>query len=194
MKNTVMIMAATAMLTACGGGASRSGECHIHGELDSDKWDGQYIFFVPMYDKEQIGVDSVKIKGRTFDFTTDKSCVSDIRLSWRTRYGTQNLLVVYEPGDVSVKIDSVSSGGGTPLNDSLEAWKERSSQYNETAEALNRAARNFAVAGDTAAAKAMKAQARAAYGDYKAATVRLADSTEGTPLAKFLNIRVLNRE
>lgn len=194
MKKVSLIIAACVMLTACGTGSHRSGECRIHGSLGSDKWDGQYIFFVPMYDKEQVGVDSVKIKGRTFDFATDKSCVSDIRLSWRTRYGTQNLLVVYEPGDVSVRIDSVSSGGGTPLNDSLEAWKNLSTKYNEAAEALNRAARNFAVAGDTVAAKVMKAQARAAYGDYKAATTRLADATEGTPLAKFLNTRVLNRE
>lgn len=194
MKNTVMIMAAAALLTACGGGAARSGECHIHGELSSDKWDGQYIFFVPMYDKESVGVDSVKIKGRTFDFTTAKSCVSDIRLSWRTRYGTQNLLVVYEPGEVNVRIDSVSSGGGTPLNDSLEAWKERSERYSAAAEALRRAAQNFGVAGDSAAAQAMKEQARAARDDYREATVRLADATEGTPLADFLNIRVLNRK
>lgn len=188
-----MIMAAAALLTACGG-AARNGECHIHGELCSDKWDGEYIFFVPMYDKEAVGVDSVKIKGRTFDFTTAKSCVSDIRLSWRTRYGTQSLLVAYEPGEVSVRIDSVSSGWGTPLNDSLQAWKERSERYNTTAESLLKAAHNFGVAGDSVAASAMKAQARAARDEYREATIRLADATEGSPLADFLNIRVLNRK
>lgn len=192
MNKILKIVAASATLTAC---AWQSGdECHIHGTLPSDKWDGQYVFFVPMYDKDSIGVDSTKIKGNEFDFTTSKSAVSDIRLSWRTRFGIESHLVAYEPGQVDVHLDTLSSGGGTPQNDSLQAWKNRALAFKRNSDRMRVAYRNSLAANDTATCNALKSEMRKAHDEYRKETVRLADDMAGTPLAIFMNSRVLGRE
>ncbi len=184
MKNGIKTLAACALaLTACG----QDPVCHIHGTLPSDKWDGQYIFFVPQYDKNIIGVDSTKIVGHEFDFETTKQALYDIRLSWRTRYGIQNLLMATEPGLVSVTLDSISHGGGAPINDSLEAWKERKIAFNETSHALAVAYRNFYAGGDSTSGDAVKAQAKAVNEQFRNETLRLAHDVDGTPLEVFLH-------
>ena len=192
MNNILKIIAASATLTSC---AWQSGdECHIHGTLPSDKWDGQYVFFVPMYDKDSIGVDSTKIKGNEFDFTTSKSAVSDIRLSWRTRLGIESHLVAYEPGCVDVHLDTLSSGGGTPQNDSLQAWKNRALAFQKNSYQMMTAYRNSLAANDTATSNRLKSEMRKARDEYRKETIRLADDMAGTPLAIFMNGRVLGRE
>lgn len=184
MKNGIIAFAACAMaLTAC----DQTPLCHIHGTVPSEKWDGQYVFFVPQYAKDSIGVDSTKITGHEFTFETTKKALYDVRLSWRTRYGIQNLLVATEPGLVEISLDSISHGGGAPLNDSLEAWKRRTMAYNETSHALAVAYRNFYAAGDSTMGDAVKAQAKAAYEKYRDETLRLAESVDGTPLEIFLH-------
>lgn len=47
-----------------------------------------------------------------------------VPIDMRVRYGTQDLLVVTEPGVINVVIVTVSSGSGTPQNEALQTWKE----------------------------------------------------------------------
>ena len=182
----LLAIAAMVLMTACTATDSQQGECRIHGTLSSDKWDGQYIFLVPTYRADSVGVDSAKIAGRKFEFVTTKRNVSDLRLSWRTRFGTQNLLVVTEPGDVYVTIDSISHGYGTPQNDSLQAWKTRTENFKRKARALSAASRNFYAAQDSVSGDAIKEQLIAARNEYRKATLRMAKQMEGTPLSEFM--------
>ncbi len=175
------------LLSACSSSNQGNGTCQINGTLGSDKWDGQYIFLVPINKGDSVGVDSTIVHGHEFHFTATKSIVADIRLSWRTRFGTQNLLVVTEPGTVTVTIDSVSSGGGTPQNDSLQSWKRRTEEYKHTATALGRAYQNFYAAGDSVSGDALRAEASAKYQSYRNASLNMAKQMEGTALADFLN-------
>ncbi len=191
--NILKIATSSLVLSACANDGP-CGECRIHGTLPSDKWDGEYVYFVPMYDVKETGMDSAKITGNEFNLSTTKSTLYDIRLSWRTRFGLQRLLLATEPGDVAVTIDSISFGGGTPQNDSLQAWKDRTADYRLAAAALSTAYNNFYAAGDSVAGDAVKAQAKAARAAYRQATERMADSMPGTPVAKFLNGMVLGRE
>ena len=55
------------------------------------------------------------------------------------------LLVVVEPGDIHVEIDSISSAHGTPQNDSLQMWKQITEAHN---------ARQFALRKDGRVAEA----------------------------------------
>lgn len=175
------------LLTACSGSNTQQGECRIHGTLPSDKWDGQYIFIVPSNKEQNIGVDSTKIEGNSFELVTDKSYVGILRLHYRYRLHTQELLVVTEPGDVYAHIDTVSSCGGTPQNDSLQAWKQRTTEYRRKSRALTVAYKNFFSEGDSVSGNALREQSKEIYKAYKEATLRMAKEMEGTTLADFLN-------
>jgi hypothetical protein len=50
--------------------------------------------------------------------------MAKILLDYHYRMGIQPLLVVVEPGNVQVRVDSISSAVGTPQNDSLQQWKQ----------------------------------------------------------------------
>jgi hypothetical protein len=97
---------------------------------------GKRIFLVPVFHEDSLGVDSVVIQNNRFQFERNEEFLADIRVDYHFRYGTESLLVVTEPGVVKVVIDSVSSGGGTPQNDSLQVWKELMMQRNSDVKKL----------------------------------------------------------
>ena len=99
----------------------------IKGSTSQTRLDGERVFLVPYGTKsyeDSIGVDSVVIKNGKFEFRGHKGeFLARVTMDKRVRYGTQDLLIVTEPGEITVVIDSVSSGKGTPQNDLLQAWK-----------------------------------------------------------------------
>lgn len=117
------------MLSACQNGSQskmKEGSCRIHGIMESDRWDGQYIFLVPLEGvRDSLTVDSLVIENREFEFLVDTCEMKILRVGFRQRKGLQDLLVVSEPGNVEVSLGSISFGGGTPQNDSMQVWKSR---------------------------------------------------------------------
>jgi len=110
--------------------------CHIYGTMESDHWNGKRIFLVPMFGPQDAEhVDSVVIEDGKFEFTPDTNEMKVIKLDYHFREGTQELLVVSEPGDIHVLIGKNSTSAGTPQNDSLQVWKDGliklNKQYNE---------------------------------------------------------------
>ena len=99
----------------------------IKGSTSQARLDGERVFLVPYGTKayeDSIGVDSVVIKNGKFEFRGHKGeFLARVTMDKRVRYGTQDLLIVTEPGEITVVIDSISSGKGTPQNDLLQAWK-----------------------------------------------------------------------
>lgn len=99
----------------------------IKGSTSQSRLDGERVFLVPYGTKafeDSIGVDSVVIKDGKFEFRGHKGeFLARVTMDKRVRYGTQDLLIITEPGEITVVIDSVSSGNGTPQNDLLQAWK-----------------------------------------------------------------------
>lgn len=112
------------MLTVSCRDASRSGGYHIHGFVADPNLNGAQVFLVPLQNAVKSTIDSVVIRDQRFEFKGDTVRMADIRIERLRRIGTQNLLVVTEPGDIHVTIGRVSTGGGTPQNDSLQMWKE----------------------------------------------------------------------
>lgn len=111
----------------------KEGVSHIYGTMESKQWDGKKIFLVPMFGPQDAAhVDSVVIKDGKFEFTADSTELKIIRLDYHFRQGTQELLVVSEPGNVKVFIGRNSMTAGTPQNDSLQVWKVAVTKYNET--------------------------------------------------------------
>ncbi|MBR5255306.1 MAG: DUF4369 domain-containing protein [Bacteroidales bacterium] len=103
----------------------------IHGRVTSNDLEGIQVFLVPFGHEEPENVDSVVIRNHEFFFKGDKHWMCTIRLDRYHRDKGQNLLVVTEPGDIYVTIGPESSGGGTPLNDSLQVWKDLTQASNK---------------------------------------------------------------
>ncbi len=115
------------LLAACGRDQYR-----IHGRVTSNELEDMQIFLVPLGHETAEFVDSVHIHNHEFAFKGNRHWMCEIRLGKYHRDKGQNLLVVTEPGDIYVTIGPESSGGGTPMNDSLQVWKDLTIQRNKT--------------------------------------------------------------
>ena len=109
-----------------------------------------------------------------------------ILLDLRYRYGLQPLILVGEPGEVSVTIDSVSHAVGTPQNDSLEQWKVRTEIHNRELAKMRRHIMDLATKGDTAQVNYLKQRADSFHLVYKNYTRRLAENMKEGVLHDFL--------
>lgn len=135
MKKALFILTAiAAIISSCGRNQYR-----IHGRVTSNNLEGIQVFLVPVGHEEPENVDSVVIHNHEFFFKGNKHWMCTIRLDRYHRDKGQNLLVATEPGDVYVTIGPDSQGGGTPLNDSLQVWKELTLAKNKSYSKFRRA-------------------------------------------------------
>ncbi|WP_235655863.1 DUF4369 domain-containing protein [Prevotella heparinolytica] len=95
----------------------------IEGTLPSVKYDGEWIYLVPM-ENAPGRVDSVKIANASFSFSGQGEEMKVLRVRPLLRIDIQELLVVTEPGTIYVTADTLGSVAGTPQNDALQRWKE----------------------------------------------------------------------
>ena len=132
MKHISIFFLTLALFSSCN--TREGGECTIKGVIASeDKRDSCYVFLVPQGPHEASEVDSTLITNGTFEFTVEKERMAIVRVTKYRRFGLQDLLVVTEPGKVSVEIGESSIGGGTVQNDSLQVWKQLTERYNLSA-------------------------------------------------------------
>lgn len=107
----------------------------IRGTLPHEKYDGEYVFLLPLDGVMPRIIDSVQVENKIFFFTgkADSTQVKIIRLRPQLRLEIQELLVVQEPGEkIWVRLDSLSSSGGTRQNENLQAWKETKMKADQT--------------------------------------------------------------
>jgi hypothetical protein len=96
----------------------------IEGSVPSTKYDGEWIYLVPVEGANSHTVDSTKITNASFTFEGNIERMSIIRSRALIRFKLQELLIVTEPGTTKAILDSVSSAHGTPQNNALPLWKE----------------------------------------------------------------------
>lgn len=129
-RNAILSFLLCALLPIFGCQQSQQPLCHIAGTMENHSLDGKTIYLVPLLGPHDAAhVDSTTIKDGRFQFDVDSVEVKVIRVGYRYREGIEDMLVVSEPGTVNVHIGKLSSCGGTPQNDSLQAWKGRMEQY-----------------------------------------------------------------
>lgn len=119
------------LLVSCTGSRQdNGGRCRIYGQVVNDMCDGATIFLVPISEPAtNETVDSAVIKNKQFYFESHHEKLAVLRLQMPHRIKFQELLVVTEPGDIKVHLDSIGSVTGTPQNDSLQQWKEHMEVY-----------------------------------------------------------------
>ena len=137
MKKLFIVVAAMtglSVLTACHGGRNErlaEDEFVVEGTLPADRYEGAWLYMVPMRGPEPKPVDSVQVaRDGFFRFTGNVEQVAVLRLDWHIRYNVQELLVVTEPGVTRIKLDSISClVEGTPQNQLFQKWKEHQQNY-----------------------------------------------------------------
>lgn len=180
-----MAVAAVTMFYSCQ--EANDGKFHVEGVVNGEQYEGKRIFIVPLYGKKTAEyVDSMEIKDGKFHFTKDTMQMYKILMDYHFRMGLQQLLVVGEPGTIQVTIDSVSHAYGTPQNDSLEQWKNRTEIHNLQLAKMHQNIVNLRKQGDSVQAKYIQQRADSFHLVYKNYTRQLAKNLEGSTLGDFL--------
>lgn len=121
----------TFFLVACNGTNQR---LIITGHVPESIADGEAIYLVPLKGANSESVDSMIVVDGIFQ--TEKQIqqpeIVIIRTRPQLRLVLQELLIVLEPGAVEVSLNKESSAGGTPLNNALQQWKEKKTDFDET--------------------------------------------------------------
>lgn len=111
-----------------GHGGNGNGEYIVKGTTSQTRLNGIKVYLVPYGSPtmaDSLGVDSCVIRDGKFEFRGNKGeFLARVTIDMKHRWGTQDLLMVTEPGVTTIVIDSISSGSGTPQNDMLQSWKE----------------------------------------------------------------------
>lgn len=180
-------VAAATMFYSC----QDSKECRIQGVVNGEQYEGKRIFLVPLFGpKTAEYVDSIEIKDGKFfftkDFSKDTMQMYQILVDYHYRMGLQPLIIVGEPGHIKVTIDSVSSAGGTPQNDSLQAWKEATEKHRNEYATYNRTVAMLRECGKMEQAAQIEQEGREYHLTYKNYTRRLAENMKQGVLHDFL--------
>lgn len=131
-KSIIAFLAGAVLLASC----SQSSEYVIYGTVSNSDLEGAKVFLVPLENAVKENIDSTYIRNQAFEFRGTQERMADIRIERYKRFGNENLLVVTEPGELYVTIGQVSSGRGTPQNDSLQVWKNLTRQHYQLAAGL----------------------------------------------------------
>jgi len=158
----------------------------IKGTLPHEKYDGEYVFLLPLDGVMPRIIDSVRIENKSFVFTgkADSAQVKIIRLRPQLRLEIQELLVVQEPGEkIWVKLDSLSSSGGTRQNDSLQAWKEIKMKADHTMYILRKM---HDANADDSTGKVILAQWDKVKNEFSEYNRRFVEENAGTAVGRFV--------
>jgi len=114
-------------LIICLIGCSKN-ESVIEGKVPNASYDNEIVYLVPVKNPTKKTVDSTLIRDGSFRFNVKpkkQNQIYIIRVKPLLRLKLQEILVIPEPGTIQVDLDLRSSASGTPLNQTLQQWKER---------------------------------------------------------------------
>ena len=183
-----MTVAAVTMFHSC---QQNDGKCYIEGTVKGEQYEGKRIFVVPINGpKTAEYVDSMEVTNGKFhfvkDYIKDTMQMYQILMDYHYRRGLQPLLIVGEPGHIKVTIDSISSAGGTPQNDSLQAWKEVTEKFNHDYDTYNRTVSMLRARGLMEKADTIEQQGREFRLAYKRYSRQLAENMKEGVLHDFI--------
>ena len=116
------------LATAC----ANSPSVIIEGALPDNKYDNEWVYWVPVDGTSARTVDSIRIHNDSFKLVIsahNHHKMGFVRVRPALRLALQEIIVLAEAGTVQVRLDSISSATGTPLNEVLQNWKNRRLVY-----------------------------------------------------------------
>lgn len=123
MKKLFFVFLTVLALFSCTGG--NDDVLVIKGKVKDDMLNGYPVYFRPQPFPTDDIVLSSTIKNGKFEFRipADSLYIGDIVLTRSIDVQYEKLLIAVEPGVLNVDFGPVSSSEGTPLNDTLQCWK-----------------------------------------------------------------------
>ncbi len=190
MKNIFLMTIAAAGLILCSACGNHEEEFVIKGSTSQSRLNGNRVFLVPYGSKQiedSIGVDSVVIENGHWEFRGHGEYLARVTIDKHVRYGTQDLLIVTEPGgEITIVIDSISSGGGTPQNEALQQWKDKMTAHNKIAAQQARHIKYLKQKGDTVYAKALQDSLKQFNSDFRQEMIDMAQLLKPGPARDLL--------
>ncbi len=117
----------------------------IEGTVRADRdFTDEVIYLVPMEGKTSV-TDSAVIADNFFRIKANVDTASIYVIRAKNPllgYFLQPLLVVMEPGELEVRLDSVSFAKGTPLNETLQKWKDNKIETDNKIHQIRKQIRN----------------------------------------------------
>ena len=178
------------LVLLCAVGCKPSATMVIRGTAPAE-CEGLNVYLVPQPYPKAEQVDSTVIRDGRFEFKTDASQVRmcDITISRKSKVPFQRLLVAVEQGELEVVIDEVSSSRGTPLNETLNQWKQVMSDAGNRAEVLRQM---IALQSDAAVVDSLKAEMTQAYAEAERRTVEIIENNLN-PVGGFIYMSIGRR-
>ena len=175
------------LVLLCAVGCKPSATMVIRGTAPAE-CEGLNVYLVPQPFPKAEQVDSTVIRDGRFEFKVDASQVRicDITISRKSKVPFQRLLVAVEQGELEVVIDEVSSSRGTPLNETLNQWKQVMSDAGNRAEVLRQM---IALQSDAAVVDSLKAEMAQAYAEAERRTVEIIENNLN-PVGGFLYMSI----
>ena len=175
------------LVLLCAVGCKPSATMVIRGTAPAE-CEGLNVYLVPQPFPKAERVDSTVIRDGRFEFKVDASQVRicDITISRKSKVPFQRLLVAVEQGELEVVIDEVSSSRGTPLNETLNQWKQVMSDAGNRAEVLRQM---IALQSDAAVVDSLKAEMAQAYAEAECRTVEIIENNLN-PVGGFLYMSI----
>ena len=172
-----------ALVALCMVGGKPSTSMIIRGTAPTE-CEGLNVYLVPQPFPKSEEVDSTVIRNGRFEFRVDASEVRicDITISRKSKVPFQRLLVAVEQGELETVIGEVSSSRGTPLNDTLNQWKQVMSDAGNRAEVLRQM---IALQSDAAVVDSLKAEMEKAYAEAERRTIEIIENNLN-PMGGFL--------
>ena len=172
-----------ALVALCMVGCKPSTSMIIRGTAPTE-CEGLNVYLVPQPFPKSEEVDSTVIRNGRFEFRVDASEVRicDITISRKSKVPFQRLLVAVEQGELETVIGEVSSSRGTPLNDTLNQWKQVMSDAGNRAEVLRQM---IALQSDAAVVDSLKAEMEKAYAEAERRTIEIIENNLN-PMGGFL--------
>jgi len=116
------------LFSIMGFAACTENESVIEGRVPDANYENEKVYLVPVKDASSKTVDSTLIREGRFQFKLKpgkQNRIFIVRVKPLLRLNLQDILIFSEPGTVYVSMDKNSSSSGTPLNQTLQQWKEK---------------------------------------------------------------------
>ncbi len=137
MKKLILAILAVFALASCNNDKSYVIEGTLYGGA---QFEGEVIYMVPFGSASTEGQDSAVIRDGRFRFEGEavRPEICEIRMRQMMQLFIDKLVCIKEPGHVWIVLSKPSSTKGSPLNDSLQVWREYKAQVDEKISNLNK--------------------------------------------------------
>jgi len=160
----------------------------IQGSLPNDNYRDEWVYWAPMEGASSKTVDSVRINHDSFRLVLsaqNHNKLGIVRVRPVLRLALQEVVVFTEPGIIEVKLDSVSSASGTPLNEALQIWKNRKHQFDRETSILRKKLRT----AETSEADVIRTEIEKVAADYYHDIFQMVLKNQNNEIGRFLLLR-----